>query len=79
MKIMRDAVIQDYKCADTYFIGIRLIMSQQEEGYHTFNLKGIITKFCSLIEVARVKKDLNDLRIIHIKQEELPRKLIHKY
>jgi len=32
-------------------------MSQTEEGYQTFNLKEVITQFCSLIEAARVKKD----------------------
>ena len=79
-KIAKDQVIADFKCADTYFIGIRLIMSQSDEGYQTsFNLKEAITQFCSLIEVARTKKDVNDLRIIHLKQQELPNKLIRKY
>ena len=42
-KIQRDQVIADFKCADTYFIGIRLIMSQSDEGYQSFNLKEVIT------------------------------------
>ena len=54
-------------------------MQQSEEGCQSFNLKEVITQFCRLIEANKVKKEINDLRIIYIKQEELPSQLIRKY
>ena len=76
--ITKDHIIKDFKCCDQYFIGIRFIVSHSED-FHKFNLRDPVTQFCSLIEVGRLKKDLNNLRIIHLKRDELPIKLIRKY
>lgn len=73
-----DKAIENFQCCDTFFIGIKFIVSQSEEGFH-FNLKEQVTQFCTLLEVGRVKKDINNLRIIHLKKSELPTNLILKF
>lgn len=62
----QDKAIENFSYCDTYFIGIKFIISQSDEGSNTFDLREPITHFCRLLEVWRVKKDINNLRIIHL-------------
>jgi hypothetical protein len=60
-----------FQCCDTYFIGMKLIVSHSEDGSY-FDFQEQVTQFCTLLEVGRVKKDVNNLRIVYVKKSELP-------
>jgi poly(A) polymerase len=68
----QDKIIEGFNFCDTYFIGIKFIVTQAEDGMNQFDLREPITHFCRLLEVWRVKKDVNNLRIIHITKSLLP-------
>ena len=70
--MQEDKIIEHFYSCDTYFIGMKFLISHAEEGGFTFNLKEPVVQFCTLLEVGRVKKDINNLRIIHMKQSEFP-------
>jgi hypothetical protein len=74
----QDKIIEHFECCDTFFIGMKLFTPQSGEPYK-FELKEPVTQFCQLLEVMRVKKDINNLRIIHLTKTEMTSELVNKF
>ena len=72
----KDTLNHAFVCCDSYFIGIRLNETQPGA---SINLREQVKDFCNWLEIGRVKKMLNNVRILHFKKSELPPELIHNF
>ncbi|CDW77806.1 poly polymerase gamma [Stylonychia lemnae] len=72
----RDTMNDQFKCCDSYFIGIKF---NETGSQASVNLREQVINFCNFLEIGRVTKQINNVRILHFKKSELPEELIEKY
>ena len=71
-KEVGDNLNDDFECCETYFVGLKFaIPSQDHHASSNHNLRPTIAQFCLLIDMNRIDKQVNDVRVTHYTRSQL--------
>ena len=72
----KDVINNQFKCCDSFFIALRLSESQPTA---QVNIREQVVNFCKVLEIGRVKKQLNNVRILHYRKVDLDQDLVANF
>ena len=70
-----EEVKAEFSLCDSYYIGLRLSPTHETSG-DVVDLHSIVANFCALIDVHRTNKQIHDMRIVHMRQNQLDKRLL---
>lgn len=71
----QDTLNQEFEFCESYFIGLKF--SSRNEG--SVDMRPTISGFCMILEMNRINKQINNLRIMHYTREQLSHSLVQNF
>ena len=65
-----------YKFSESFMVGIKFSRSG---GGSCIDLRPTVAQFCLVIDMHRIDKQVNNLKIMHYTRDQLPSSLVNKY
>lgn len=70
-----DTLNIDFECCESYMVGLKF--SRSETGL--IDLRSTVSQFCLLLDMNRINKLDNNLRIMHYRREQLAQSLVSNF
>jgi hypothetical protein len=67
----QDQINCKFEYCSSYFVGLRFCKPQFNSVSDEVDLRPAIAHFCILIDMHRIDKQTNDLRLLHLRREQL--------
>ena len=71
-----DPDVAKWEFVDTYFFGFKLTHNMYQS---VINLEDYVVQFCQKMDIGRMQKSSQDIRILHFHRNDLPHELKRRY
>ncbi len=72
----KDVINNQFKCCDSFFIGFKL--SETNPAVQV-NIREQVVNFCKFLDIGRLKKLLNNVRILYYRKVDLDKDLVARF